>query len=330
MIPSNTLILKGVEFGPGNGGVALQGKELVLENGLVRGCYESPVLAVPDFIDVVASWNSATAKGSFIELSLKVRQGGIWSQWFSYGRWSDNGSNLGSIRGQQDGIAEIKEDLLKLHEGCADALQYKLELFRECPDIPSPRVRLIAFSWTPGQLIEDNYTSVEIALDVSPRAQLPIPEIGNIICSPTSLATVMAYHGYVEATEQVAAGARDNGANIYGNWSYNVAYAAEKGFTAWVQRCNSMEDVKHYLHQGLPIIASIRIKDKEELEGAQMAYPSGHLLVITGLAQVDGQDYVLVNDPAAHRDEEVPRKYRLDQFNRAWSRKRIYVLQKQA
>lgn len=329
MTLSNTLIIRNSELFSGTClGTVGRDQELVLDEGQTGGKYISQVFTVPAFTELVASWNSRTPQGTYVELSVRVRQNQEWSQWFSYGKWSDNGRNLGSIKGQEDAIALLATDLLKLREGTADALQYKLDLGRESSDLPSPAVRLAAFTWTPSQLVDDNYTSVEIALDVSPRAQLPIPEIGNIICSPTSLATVMAYHGYVEETEKVAAGARDNGAEIYGNWSYNVAYASEKGFTAWVQRCNSMEDVKGYLLKGLPIIASIRIKDKEELDGAQMAYPGGHLLVITGLTRKDGQDWVLVNDPAAHREEDVPRQYKLDQFNKAWSRRRIYVLQK--
>lgn len=331
MAPSNTLILQDQELGKGTGkAVHLLDMNLTLENGQTQGSYESEVFYLPDFVDVVASWNCATSQGTFVEMLIKVRMGGVWSQWFSYGQWSGSGRNLGSIKGQKDGIAVLEEDLLKIHAGCADALQYKLNLSRESAGMASPEVRLAAFSWTPSQLAQDNYTSAEIALDVAPRAQLSVPEIGNKICSPTSLATVMAYHGHVEDTEQVAAGARDNGAGIYGNWSYNVAYASEQGFTAWVQRCDSMEDVKYYLAQGLPIIASVRLAAKEDLEGALMAYPGGHLLVITGLTRKDGQDYVLVNDPAAHRPEEVPRRYRLDQFNKAWSRKRIYVLSKRS
>jgi len=303
--------------------------QLVLEEGKTQGSFQSdPLVGLPKFIDLVASWNSNTPERTFVQLWVKVKKNHTWSQWFSYGKWSDNGRNIGSIKGQQDEIAKLETDLLRVNDGYADAIQFKLDMYRDDAGVTSPRIRLVAFTWTPYEQSKNRYVSDEIALNVAPRAQLPVPEIGNIICSPTSLATVMAYHRYVESTEQVAAGARDNGAGIYGNWSYNIAYASEKGFTAWVQRCDSMEDVKQYLLKGLPVVASVRIAAKEELEGALSAYSGGHLLVITGLTQKDGQDYVLVNDPAAHSEEAVPRQYRLDQFNEAWSRRRIYVLTK--
>ena len=276
---------------------------------------------------MVASWNSSTPLGAVVELSVKVKSGDNWSRWFSYGKWSDCGANGGSIKDQKDEVAYLEVDLLRMLSGDGNGLRFKLEFIRETSETASPRVRLVAFTWAPKEPVPAHYTPMEIALAVSPRAQLPVPEIGNIICSPTSLATVMAYHGHNEKTEKVAAGVKDNGAEIYGNWSYNVAYASERGFTAWVQRCNSLEDVKEYLLQGLPVIASIRIAAKEELTGALSAYSHGHLLVITGLVNKKGQDYVLVNDPAANRDEDVPRQYRLDQFLKAWSRRIVYILQ---
>src|SRR5690606_41221338 len=76
----------------------------------------------------------------------------------------------------------------------------------------------------------------------------------------------------------------------------NAAYAGEKGFTAWVERCDSFEDVKDYLKSGVPVVASIRTAKDDPLPGAVMPYPAGHLLVITGLTEEDGQRLVLVND----------------------------------
>src|SRR5690606_25289722 len=43
-----------------------------------------------------------------------------------------------------------------------------------------------------------------------------------------------------------------------------------------------------------------------------------HLLVITGLTEEDCQRFVLVNDPAAHTDDDVPRGYPLDRCLQTW------------
>ena len=138
---------------------------------------------------------------------------------------------------------------------------------------------------------------------------------------------VMAYYGVVEETEKVAMGTIDNGLSIYGNWSYNVAYAGEKGFDAFVLHCKGFESIYAYLSKGMPVVATIKIKEKEALEGALQAYPSGHLIVITGYEVRNGVPYVLVNDPATSQIDGVARAYKLDQFMSAW-KNIIYVIKK--
>ncbi len=326
VVPNNVLILADGDFCHGiSKGIELSNNELALAENHIRGSFQSQEYSVLDYVDVVPSWNSWTPEGTSIELQVRVRQGDKWSRWFSYGQWSDMGRNSGLPLGQQDDMAQMDMGQLRLLKGTGQGVQYQLQLTRANPATPSPRVRRVAFSWPP-DLGNADYTNVEIALDVPPRPQLPVPEIGNRICSPTSLSMVMAYHGVVQDVEQVAAGVRDNESGIYGSWIYNVAYASERGFAAWVQRCHSMNDVKAYLLQGLPIVASIKIAAKKDLEGAHNAYPHGHLVVVTGLTHREGQDYVLVNDPACHQEQDVPRHYRLDQFVRAWTRRGIYVL----
>lgn len=319
-------------------GVVFADGALQLAAGEAEGILESAEFSLPPFTDLVASWNCTTPAGTFVELSVQVRVQGTWSRWFSYGKWADGGANVGSVKGQRDDKALLDVDLLRVLAGSADAVRFKLHLTRtatgtadsrfQIPGDPltGPRVRLVAFTVSPVDPVPEPYVHVDVALHVPFRAQLPIPDIGRIICSPTSLAMVMHYYGHNEDTEQVAAGARDNGAGIYGNWSYNVAYAGERGFTAWVERCSSFEDVKEYLKRGVPVTASIRTAKDDPLPGAVMPYPAGHLLVVTGLAEEDGEPYVLVNDPAAHSDDDVPRRYPLERFLPTW-RNVIYVVQ---
>lgn len=333
---------------------------LQLAPGAAEGTLESAAFPLPAFTTLVASWNSTTPRGTFVELSVQVNVQGTWTRWFTYGKWADGGANIGSVADQWDEKALLDVDLLRVLDGSADAVRFKLHLSRttanetgfptaspdgspdgsqgdspgDSPDRSSagvagsgPRVRLIAFTFSPVAPANRPYVHEEVALSVPTRAQLPIPDIGRIICSPTSLAMVMNYYGHEEDTERVAAGARDNGAGIYGNWSYNVAYAGEKGFTAWVERCDSFEDVKNYLKQGIPVVASIRTAKDEPLPGAVMPYPAGHLLVVTGLTEEDGEHFVLVNDPAAHADDDVPRRYPLERFLQTW-RNVIYVMKR--
>lgn len=303
---------------------------LELAPGESEGVFESAAVSLPPFHQLVASWNSTTPPGCFVELSVQVRAKGTWSRWFSYGEWADAGTNAGSVSDQRDELAVLDVDLLRMLDGAADAMRFKVHLGRagdgKSPG-PTPRVRLVAFTFARVNPESRPYTHEDVALSVPARAQLPVPDIGREICSPTSLAMVMQYYGWIEPTERVAAGVKDNGADIYGNWSYNVAYAGERGFTAWVERCDSLEDVKEYLKDGIPVIASVRTPKDDPLPGAVMSYPAGHLLVVTGLVEQGGQRFVLVNDPAAHADEDVPRRYPLERFLEAW-RNVIYVVRR--
>lgn len=323
-------------------GVVFEDGAVALAAGETEGIFQSEEFALPAFTELVASWNSTAPPGTFVELLVQVRAGGAWSRWFTYGKWADAGANAGSVKGQRDEKALLDVDLLRVLEDSADAIRFKLHLTRESATgsatatagaasnsegTAGPRVRRLAFTFAPVDPVIRPYIHEDVALHVPPRAQLPVPDIGRLICSPVSLATVMQYYGHVEETEQAAAGAKDNGANIYGNWSYNVAYAGERGFTAWVERCNSFEDVKDCLKRGVPVVASIRTAKDDPLPGAVMPYPAGHLLVVTGLAEDGGQQYVLVNDPAAHTDDDVPRRYPLERFLDTW-RNVIYVIQR--
>lgn len=129
---------------------------------------------------------------------------------------------------------------------------------------------------------------------------------------------VMAYYGWDRPTEQVAHGTRDNGTSIYGNWSYNMAYAGEGPFVAYAHYCYDFEAIARWISEGKPIVASITLKDAKDLTGATQAYPSGHLVVLTGLEYSSEGIFVLANDPAAYTPEAVPRRYPLEQFLKAW------------
>lgn len=284
---------------------------------------------VAPFRRLVVSWNSKTFLNTSVEVWIRIRTDQNWSRWFSYGKWTTDGNNTGSFSGQKDTFAKLDIDELSVVEGDGDAIQVKLGLSRKSLETESPEVRRIyaSLKHEDTQVLKDLSSLEEVALDVPSRSQLIVDDIGNVICSPTSLAMTMAYYGVDLSTEEVSKGTIDNGTSIYGNWSYNVAYAGECGFDAYVKYCEDFGDIHKQLTKGNPVIASIRLKDPKELEGAPQAYPSGHLIVIKGLTFIDGVPWVLVNDPAVKDLEQVSRKYRYDQLMQAWKNV-IYVVER--
>lgn len=300
----------------------LEESQLVLEDGQNHGIYESEVIEVNPFTNLVMSWQSKTHENVSIEVWVKIRAEGRWSSWFSYGKWSDQGNNTGSFSGQKDILATLDVDLLLVNRGHADALCVRVELFRKDIKTLTPVFGNYYMAFKPSESgVKAPFVDkvVDISLKVQAYSQLDIPEIGNKICSPTCLAMVMAYYGLEKQITDTAKGVMDNGTGIYGNWSYNVAYANERGFKSHVERLENLHEISLYLKEGIPLIASIKVKDLEALHGVYQTYPSGHLVVITGLFYKEGQYYFRVNDPAASTSDKVPRVYLVEEFLKVWN-----------
>lgn len=306
--------------------VELEGGALVLAAGVTEGTYESPILLTEEYKGLIASWSAITPVGTFVEVSVQTRVEDAWSPWLTYGKWASTG-NEGSVTQQGGNYTSISIDEVTIAMGKgADALRYKVVLTGSGSS--SPQVNTVAASlhlWDEVALVLDPNKDWQVELDVPERSQMIVPEIGNVICSPTSLSMVLEYYGHDIPTAEVAANCRDNGAGIYGNWVYNAAYAGSLGLTSYVERFVSAEQLKDKIADGIPVVCSINTPNQAALEGSPMGYPSGHLLVVRGFTVKDGVEYVIVNDPAAPNNETVRREYKLTEFQQAW-RNVVYVI----
>jgi hypothetical protein len=139
------------------------------------------------------------------------------------------------------------------------------------------------------------------------------PEIGERVCSPTCVAMVLGFWGRPVPVREVAAEVFHEGLDRYGVWPAAIHAAARRGVAGYLLRFPDWASAAWCLARGLPVIASIRF-EAGELQGAPIARTDGHLVVVTG---ADG-DHVLVNDPAGPSPGGVPRRYRLEEFCRAW------------
>lgn len=296
--------------------------ELILKDSSSHGEYISPIIKVNPFKDLVMSWNLDSPEDTEIEVLVQVKKGDQWSQWFSYGKWSLNGHRA-SVKNQKDELALMDIDTLKiLSLDGVEYLRYSVKLSRKDVNTPSPKLRNIFIALNLLEKVEAAFaleSDYLVELSIPERSQMIVPEIGNVICSPTSLSMVLEYYGYKLETEEVAAGVLDKEPNIYGNWSFNAAFGGTKCKYSYVERCNSIKNIKEKIAKGIPVIASIRTKSENDITGAPQAYPSGHLLVVRGFTIKDGEEYVIVNDPAAKEIETVRREYKLSEFERAWN-----------
>jgi len=151
-------------------------------------------------------------------------------------------------------------------------------------------------------------------LPVPERSQFAEEQDAAAICSPTSVAMVLEFHGFQKSTREVADGVYDHAARIYGNWPFNTAYAHRvSGLETLVRRGTSWGCLEAEIAAGRPAIISHKWR-AGELDGAPLPQSDGHLIVVAGFTQ-DGD--VVANDPAG-RPDAVRRVYKRRQIYRTW------------
>lgn len=287
------------------------------------GTYISPVREAAPFNEAVPSWSAECPPGARVTVALRVRVGGAWQEWADIAEWG--AADARTLKPVVRDLTSTDVDTLKVNGGrTADALQLRATLAAEKAG-SSPVLRaLSAVHYMAGDALPCGTARSAAwghAIDVPPRSQLvEDAKIRGAICSPTSLSMVLEHYGVKRPTAAVAAGVLDHGADLYGTWPFNTAYAAavdrSKIADAWVGKLCSMEELEAEIAAGRPVVATLRWK-KGELEGSPNAWSDGHLLVALGFTN-DGD--VVVNDPAANpaKSEPVRRTYKRRDFHRAW------------
>ncbi|MFB0918577.1 MAG: C39 family peptidase [Clostridiaceae bacterium] len=302
--------------------------------GLTTGAYgdtgiiESIVIETADFVNLVPSWNAVAKNGATIEVLISARIKGNFTGFFSAGTWSRD--VRGSIGGQREENALMDIDTLKIKSGnTADAFIFKLVLKKGTDDGKlSFKRAAFTLKYAVAPIIKSSSEYPDFMdIKVPKREQMTVPEVGNIICSPTSLSMILDFYGSSDDTRAIAELAKDQGAEIYGNWPFTAAVATEFGLKSYVKRLHDLEEAKEYIVKGIPLVASVGIKDKNELKGAESSYPDGHLLVIRGFKKVNDKEFVLVNDPATSKMDNIYREYDYNEFKRAFSGI-VYVVEK--
>ncbi|HWR10730.1 MAG TPA: C39 family peptidase [Rectinemataceae bacterium] len=291
---------------------------LQLAAGFSRGSVESDPINAPPFDWLLPWWNVDTAGKGVIEISLQVEVEGAWSRWYPMGTWSRTASSFSCA----DETAHVDTDTLILATK-SGRYRMRMELFsgeEKAGSVIVKRVGFISRDRSAARTPTRPFLLQESASKVPPRSQMSEAEdIRGRICSPTCGAMALRYCGVDLPTSFVAADCYDEGAKIYGNWPFNVASLWRLGLRAKLDFFPSMEMAVGELFAGRVIIASIKFAEGQ-LSGSPIAKTNGHLVLITGLKKNDSGGFdVLVNDPAAATTSEVPRRYKLTEFENVWN-----------
>ena len=291
----------------------LEDNQIKLQDQSEKGTLETNDFYINDFVELVPSWNLLMSDNSGVSIYVSIGNESGYSKYYTMAMlkkvYQTSGSN------ETDDYGKTSIDTIMPIVSNIDRIKFKVIINKDTDGVTALKNISITTKPKEDTFNYDLKILKEKNIDVLPRQQLAVPVNGNLICSPTSLSMVMAYYNHFESQSEVSRLVYDEGAKIYGNWSLNVGYAG--GFDdlfARVEYTKDFNTLMTYINQDIPVVLSIKTRSKEDLKGSIMAYPSGHLIVLTGFTQIDGTWYALVNDPAEYDDFKVKRIYKLSEL----------------
>ncbi|TMR93516.1 C39 family peptidase [Nonomuraea basaltis] len=285
---------------------------------------------------LVPSWTARTSPGAWIEVALRARAtSGARTKWYVMGRWSEHGDPRTSVPGQGDEDGDVAVDTFVARRPVV-AYQVRVTVHGAGARVTGLGVMASAPPERPaGPSAPAAAEPVE--LDVPRHSQHahaghhPRYDGGGANwCGPASVAMVLGFWGrgpdpgelaWVGAgdpapiVDHAAMGTYDESYQGTGNWPFNVAYAGRYGLAGFVTRLRSAAELERFVRAGIPVITSQSFK-AHELPGSCYS-TNGHILVVVGFT---AEGDVVVNDPAAPRDDEVRRIYPRAAFENVWLR----------
>lgn len=296
-------------------GVIAQDNALIVADPHNSGHILGPVLPMADFDELIPSWNARTWSKGSLKLEIRVLQSGQWSSWYSFGTWS-NAEGRASAQDQKTALGELKTDVLQLSQS-AQALQYRVQLHGQ-----GVKLSLLAFHTS--HRSQNSAANSQISSSHSHRAWgkvLALPKYsqmqyrgGDVWCSPTSVAMILAHYGVQISVPQAAKGMYDATYEGTGNWPFNTAFAAEQGLQAFITRLPDLTTAEKYISAGVPLAVSLGW-EKGQLRGSALPKSSGHLMALVGF---DTLGNPILHDPAAPNISSVQRSYPRKSFEKLW------------
>lgn len=182
-----------------------------------------------------------------------------------------------------------------------------------------PANALLTVSCRALQAAVDCDLSAEVVLpQPDPISQMEaLPPIRQRICSPTALTMCLSAIVDTPPWQEITAKCLDPLTRAYGSWPVAVRAANDYGVHGAVELLYDWGSVHDTLASGVPIVCSINFK-QGELDDAPLQQTAGHLVLLYGY----DKNRAWVLDPAGNTKNEVPKRYDLEQFSKAWLHQR--------
>lgn len=283
-----------------------------------------------NYKEAIASWNASTPAGTWVEAQFRAQYGTRWSKWYVLGIWASDDSTIRrhsvQSQGDTDGLVAVDTFVSSAKKATTNKFQIKLRLFSaNGTAIPSVQNVSVAYSTSaPKSASVSTGTSSRwnTLVDIPECSQMVYPDGGEVWCSPTSTSMVLGYwsgggEDALSCETRVRAAVEGVFDWIYdghGNWPFNTAYAATRGYEGYVARFTSLAKAEEFVAAGVPVVMSIAW-GKGDLSNADIESTNGHLLVLVGF---DSSGNPIVNDPASPDNPSVQRTYLRSEFEPLW------------
>lgn len=313
-----------------------------------NGEYISQIIDVPAFEYMIASWNSDTPEGTYVEIQAKVLvnhfdENGTpiqtWTDWLSWGQWSPFMERSSADTKEKLAKTSTDELIIRGSDGeTACKVRMKAILHTDDSSV-TPALRYLhgtlkntinSESILKVFKEEIDITNLDKLITTPAYSQsIRCPRIAGSICSPTTITMMLNRFGETLLPEEVAQNTYDFVYEGFGNWAFAMASTASYGYKSYVDY-TTIEGLKREIAQGYPVGVSVKYSNipnsKYPYVEGTTGSTGGHLILVTGFTTIDGVEYVYVNDPYAKDNETVKRKYKLEQFQNAWSNEVAYIV----
>lgn len=281
---------------------------------------------VPLFTQLIFSWNALRpAQGHFsFYACVRDHETGKWGEWHRMADWG--AAVQRSYLSKEDQYSHYDFVRLELVQSrFADAFRIKITAHdgAHLDAVKSLAVCISNLNEFTAETVEGDcgkLSSVHIK-NVPMIAQFALEHPHNDkICSPTSCSMLTGFllQQTIDPIE-FARNAYDQGLQVFGSWPFNMAHAFEVcqgSYRFYTARLDSFARIHARLKRGVPVVVSVR----GPLDGAELPYKNGHLLVVVGYDAKRRE--IIAHDPAFKTDRETEKKYPLKSFLLAWERSR--------
>lgn len=247
---------------------------------------------------VLLSWNAHLTDSEHLSFAISSEQG-----WLELARWSPGQGQSTKSPGLAVDVLTLKPARRELRlrvQGAVSKLR-RLAL--------APKVRRT-------ESARSHSGAVFKAIPELSQRAVPPGDDAHRLCSPSSISMLLGALGQVQSPRAVADAVYDSGAQIFGNWSFNVAYAGHCGVYAVALWLESLDELEALCRGGWSLALSHRF-DKGQLPESPLPETRGHLIVLRGFTEAGD---VVVNDPAAdpRKAEPMVRVYPRAAFSKSW------------